>query len=82
MLLVGTGEYVLYNVTVKWNGVQPYLFLTKSMNQTLGIQEMTDNRNVDDKYKGWLADLIREDVQKHTFPYAVMMENWMGDFKD
>lgn len=39
-----------------------------------------DTRNVADRYKGWMQDLIREDVQKNTFPYAVMMENWAGDF--
>lgn len=49
--------------------------------------ESTDiqNWNVSDKYKldrltKWTADLIREDVQKNTFNYAVMMENWVGDF--
>lgn len=43
------------------------------------------NWNVSDKYKldrltGWTKDLIREDVQKNTLNYAVMMENWLGDF--
>lgn len=40
----------------------------------------TDLRNIQDRYKGWATDLIREDVQKHTFPYAVGMENLVGDF--
>lgn len=43
------------------------------------------NLNVSDKYKldrltKWTKELIREDVQKNTFPYAVAMENWLGDF--
>ncbi len=39
-----------------------------------------DTRNVNNKYKGWLEDLIREDVSKNSFPYAVMMEHIDGDF--
>lgn len=38
------------------------------------------NRNVIDKYKDWSTEDIRLDVQRHTFPYAVLMENWGGDF--
>jgi tRNA G18 (ribose-2'-O)-methylase SpoU len=43
------------------------------------------NLNVSDKYKfdrltKWTKELIREDVQKNSFPYAVAMENWQGDF--
>jgi tRNA G18 (ribose-2'-O)-methylase SpoU len=44
------------------------------------IPVLTDPRNVIDRYKGWATDLIREDVKRHTFPYAVMFENLMGDF--
>ncbi len=36
--------------------------------------------NVLDKYKSWEVDLIREDVQKHTLPYACMMSHVDGDF--
>lgn len=43
------------------------------------------NLNVSDKYKldrltKWTKELVREDVQKNAFPYAVAMENWLGDF--
>ena len=38
------------------------------------------NRNVIDKYKDWLTEDIRLDVQRQTFPYAILMENWGGDF--
>lgn len=38
------------------------------------------NRNVIDKYKDWTTEDIRLDVQRQTFPYAVLMENWGGDF--
>ena len=41
--------------------------------------------NVSDKYKHdrltkWTKELIKEDLQQTAFPYAVMMENWLGDF--
>ena len=41
--------------------------------------------NVSDKYKfdrltSWTKDLIKKDLQSKSFPYAVMMENWLGDF--
>jgi tRNA G18 (ribose-2'-O)-methylase SpoU len=51
---------------------------------------MTDNSaiqnfNVSDKYKldrltAWTKDLIKKDLQQKAFPYAVCMENWLGDF--
>lgn len=39
-----------------------------------------DKRNVMDKYKGWMEDLIKEDLKKNFLPYAVCMEQWQGDF--
>lgn len=39
-----------------------------------------DSRNVADKYKGWMEDLIREDLNRKSFDYAVCFENWIGDF--
>ncbi|HVI41292.1 MAG TPA: TrmH family RNA methyltransferase [Anaerovoracaceae bacterium] len=39
-----------------------------------------DTRNIIDRYKGWMEDLIREDLKKRSFPYAVCMEQWQGDF--
>lgn len=39
-----------------------------------------DNRNIVDRYKGWMIDLIRDDLKSKSFPYAVLMENWQGDF--
>ena len=43
------------------------------------------NLNVSDRYKNdrhtaWTVDLIKRDLQKTAFPFAVMMENWAGDF--
>lgn len=38
------------------------------------------NRNILDKYWNWTNDLIKEDVVKHTFPYAVLMQNFDHDF--
>lgn len=38
--------------------------------------------NVIDKYKDykWNIELIKEDINKNAFPYAVLMENFQGDF--
>lgn len=36
--------------------------------------------NVQNKYKGWEVDLIRDDVQKNTFDYACCMWNMNYDF--
>lgn len=44
---------------------------------------MNDNRNIVDKYKlftKWTTEMIREDLQSKTFPYAVLMEHFVGDF--
>jgi tRNA G18 (ribose-2'-O)-methylase SpoU len=47
--------------------------------------ETVENWNVSDKYKHdkltkWTKELIKKDLQSTSFPYAVMMENIMGDF--
>jgi len=39
-----------------------------------------NNRNVNDIYKAWTEDLIREDLKKRAFNFAVLMENFVGDF--
>lgn len=39
-----------------------------------------DNRNVKDLYKAWTEDLIREDLKKRSFNFAILMENFVGDF--
>lgn len=36
--------------------------------------------NVVDKYKGMSIEAIKEDLARNAFPFAVMMENWQGDF--
>jgi tRNA G18 (ribose-2'-O)-methylase SpoU len=50
---------------------------------------MTDtlptNANVIDKYKNdrltrWTTELVKKDLQQKAFPYAVLMENFAGDF--
>ena len=38
------------------------------------------NRNVLDKYKGMSANEIKDDLQKNAHSFAVMMEQWKGDF--
>jgi tRNA G18 (ribose-2'-O)-methylase SpoU len=45
----------------------------------------TDNRNITDFYKHdrltkWTTELIKKDLQSKAFPYAVAMENLLGDF--
>lgn len=44
------------------------------------IDKENDKRNVKDAYKGWETDLIREDVQRNTLPYAVGVQHWKGDY--
>ena len=47
------------------------------------METAVDTRNVVDKYKRltqWTTELIKEDLQATAFPYAVMMENLLGDF--
>lgn len=39
-----------------------------------------DLRNVADRFKGWTQDLIIEDLNKRVHPFAVLMQNIMGDF--
>lgn len=46
---------------------------------------MTDTRNITDKYKHdrltkWTTEMIKTDLQSNAFPFAVMMENFQGDF--
>jgi tRNA G18 (ribose-2'-O)-methylase SpoU len=49
------------------------------------MENTVDNRNIIDSYKNdrlikWTTELIREDLQSKAFPYAVLMENFQGDF--
>jgi len=44
-----------------------------------------DNRNIVDRYKHdrlvkWTTEMIKTDLQQKSFPFAVMMENFVGDF--
>lgn len=39
-----------------------------------------DNRNVIDQYKGWMEDLIKDDLQRKALPYSVLMQHIQGDF--
>ncbi len=36
--------------------------------------------NVIDRYKSWEVKQIKNDVQKNTFPYAVLMQHIQGDY--
>lgn len=40
----------------------------------------SQNFNVIDKFKSFTADQIREELEKTSFPYAVCLENWTGNF--
>ena len=49
------------------------------------MENNIDTRNITDSYKNdrlikWTTELIREDLQSKAFPYAVLMENFQGDF--
>jgi tRNA G18 (ribose-2'-O)-methylase SpoU len=39
-----------------------------------------DSRNVLDRYKSWETEVIKDDVQRNSFPYACLMSNIEGDF--
>lgn len=39
-----------------------------------------ENRNVINRYKAWTTELIRDDLANKAFPFAVLMENFVGDF--
>lgn len=39
-----------------------------------------DTRNVQDRYKGWTEDLIKDDLKTRMFPYAILMDHLQGDF--
>lgn len=45
--------------------------------------ELKDNRNIIDKYKlftKWTTEMVKDDLKSKTFPYAVLMEHFVGDF--
>ncbi len=46
----------------------------------IDMDPKSDPRNVLDKYKGWELELIKEDVQRKTFPFAVLMGQLDHDF--
>jgi tRNA G18 (ribose-2'-O)-methylase SpoU len=41
---------------------------------------IADSRNVVNRYKGWMQDLIKQDLSNRALPYSVLMEAWNGDF--
>lgn len=48
------------------------------------MNEIQNHWNVCDKYRedfnDWTIDLVKKDLKKNCFPYAVLMENFIGDF--
>lgn len=52
---------------------------------TVYMMTTNDTRNIIDRYKQdrlthWTTELIKKDLQANSFPYAVLMENFAGDF--
>lgn len=39
-----------------------------------------EKRNIRDFYHGWKLEDIKLDLDRKCFPYAVLMEQWQGDF--
>jgi len=39
-----------------------------------------EKRNIVDFYHGWKLEDIKLDLDRKSFPYAVLMEQWQGDF--
>jgi tRNA G18 (ribose-2'-O)-methylase SpoU len=55
------------------------------MEITTTTNNSNDNRNIADRYKHdrlvkWTTEMIKSDLQQKSFPFAVMMENFVGDF--
>lgn len=55
------------------------------MQITTTSNNSNDNRNIVDRYKHdrlvkWTTEMIKSDLQQNSFPFAVMMENFVGDF--
>jgi tRNA G18 (ribose-2'-O)-methylase SpoU len=55
------------------------------MQITTTTNSSNDNRNIADRYKHdrlvkWTTEMIKSDLQQNSFPFAVMMENFVGDF--
>jgi len=55
------------------------------MQITTTTNNSNDNRNIADRYKHdrlvkWTTEMIKSDLQQKSFPFAVMMENFVGDF--
>ncbi len=55
------------------------------MQITTTTNNSNDNRNIVDRYKHdrlvkWTTEMIKTDLQQKSFPFAVMMENFVGDF--
>ena len=55
------------------------------MQITTTTNNSNDNRNIVDRYKHdrlvkWTTEMIKSDLQQKSFPFAVMMENFVGDF--
>lgn len=46
------------------------------------MNKIQNNWNVCDKYRNqdWTVDLVKKDLEAKCFPYAVLMENFVGDF--
>jgi tRNA G18 (ribose-2'-O)-methylase SpoU len=46
------------------------------------MNTIQNNWNVCDKYKfkEWTLELVKKDIEDNCFPYAVLMENFTGDF--
>lgn len=43
-------------------------------------EKWIDTRNVVDKYKNLSNEEIKNDLKSKHFPFAVLMENWKGDY--
>jgi tRNA G18 (ribose-2'-O)-methylase SpoU len=39
-----------------------------------------DTRNVEDKYKGWTVEDIKDDLKKRAFSFHIAIENYQHDF--
>jgi tRNA G18 (ribose-2'-O)-methylase SpoU len=60
--------------------IKPVENLFPNLIQTITFPIMSMKMNVQSKYAEWSVDLIKEDVQRNTLPYACLMSHVEGDF--
>jgi tRNA G18 (ribose-2'-O)-methylase SpoU len=72
--------YKLVDFGLSYISIKPVENLFPELIQTIIFPTMSLTMNVQNKYAEWSVDLIKEDVQRNTLPYACLMSHVEGDF--